>query len=141
MHPLTNLIRTRLGLQLKEAEKEQGFKCLEGDYWGFPDGQYMSMSGHTVLYEIEEGQQHPCTNVLKYWPVLEENSSIKIILIQWLTKKLKSKNRWLLAKFVAKKISAAFPNRFEYVFLEFDDSENEMKLEKLKLQIHNIGRL
>ena len=137
MHTSTNQIRLCLGLQVKESEKEKGIKCLAGDFWGFPDGQDMLINGHTILYEIEEGQQHPCTNVLKYWPVLEENPDMKIILIQWLVKKPKSKNRWQLAKFVANKMLTVFPDRFQYIFLEFDSPDNNIRLEKLKLQIQS----
>jgi hypothetical protein len=107
MHLSINWIRITIGLQTKESEIEKGFKCSTGDYWGFCDGNDKLNNSHSIVYEIEEGQQHARTNVLKYPPVLED-PEIKIILIQWLTKTPKSKNRWQLAKFVGTKMTLAF---------------------------------
>lgn len=135
MHTLTNQIRLKIGLPTKELEKERGIKCLEGNFWGFPDGQDALPDGRVIFYEIEEGQAHPCTNVSKYWPVLEENPEMKIVLIQWLVKKPKSINRWRLAKFLANKMINFFPDRFHYFSLEFDINENRNQIEKIRQQI------
>ena len=140
MHPLANEIRLHLGLQSKENEKELGIRCLTGNFWGFPDGMDLLNEESILYYEIEEGQHHPDTNVLKYWPVLDENPSSKIILVQWLRKKPKSPNRWKLAQFVARKIAENLPNRFQYIFLEYDSPNNEAKLKELKNKICHDGQ-
>jgi hypothetical protein len=140
MHPSTNEIRISLGLSTKEYEKEVGIKGISGDFWGFPDGKDSLSNYCSVYYEIEEGQQHPDTNVLIYWPILEENPSITIVLVQWLRSKPKSRNRWKLAQFVARKMVMAFPDRFDYVFLEYDNVDNENKLKQLKSRIAKYGK-
>ena len=117
-------------------KKEKGIKGKAGFYWGFPDGVDELKENKFIYYEIEDGQQHQCTNVLKCWPLLEEDENIGIILIQWLKKTPKSKNRWELGKFVAKKMELAFPDRFKYVFLELQDESNEEKLQLLKMELN-----
>lgn len=115
-----NKIRLNLGFPVKENEQEVGIKGRQGFYWGFPDGFDLLPNNWKIYYEIEVGQQHPCTNVLKYWPVLEENKDDKIILIQWLQRKPKSANRWELSKFLGKKMQLDLPFRFKYFFIEFE---------------------
>ena len=131
-----NSIRIKIGLSPKLEEKEKGIKGKAGFYWGFPDGVDELKENKFIYYEIEDGQQHQCTNVLKCWPLLEEDENINIILIQWLKKKSKSKNRWELGKFVAKKMEHAFPERFKYIFLELQDESNEEKLQLLKKELN-----
>lgn len=131
-----NSIRIKIGLSPKLEEKEKGIKGKDGFYWGFPDGVDELKENNFIYYEIEDGQQHQCTNVLKCWPLLEEDENINIVLIQWLKKKSKSKNRWELGKFVAKKMVQAFPERFKYVFLELQDESNEEKLQLLKKELN-----
>ncbi len=129
-----NSLRAALGFDPKENEKEKGIRCLEEDfYWAFPDGIDDHHSGWTVMYEVEGGQQHPCTNVLKYWPVLEQDAVLKIRLVHYLVKRPKSRNRWELSKFLGNKMMNAFPDRFDYTFLEIDAAENASKLHALKL--------
>jgi len=125
-------IRKQIGLQDKVVEYEKGIKGKEGFFWAFPNGFDKIRNDWEIFYEIENGQEHPCTNVLKYWPILEERLNLKILLIQWLIKKPKSRNRWELSKFVASKIIKENPDRFKYVFLEYEDFENQEKLKELK---------
>jgi hypothetical protein len=135
-----NQIRKSLGLETKEYEKEAGIRAIAGDFWGFPDGKDCLSDNCMLYYEIEDGQHHPDTNVLKYWPILEENPSVTIVLVQWLRSKPKSRNRWKLAQFVARKMVMAFPDRFDYIFLEYDDADNENKLKQLKSRIAKYGK-
>lgn len=137
MLSVINSIRVQIGLPIKELEAEKGIKAAEGFFWGFPDGADTLKDGSFIFYEIEEGQQHPSTNVLKYWPVLEENNKMSIILIQWLIRKARSKNRWELSMFTGNKMMQAFPGRFEYVFLMLEDDANKEKLKELKNRIYN----
>jgi hypothetical protein len=127
-----NKLRTSLAIPEQLIEIEKGIKSQEGFFWAFPDGKN-KLSNNTYLYfEIEKGQNHPDTNVLKYWPVLEENHELKIILVQWIIKKPRSKNRWELSKFVGAKMENILAGRFNYCFLEYDEETNINKLESLK---------
>jgi hypothetical protein len=135
MHHAINELRFHLGLTPKETEMEKGIRRLGGNFWGFPDGMDLLGEDQFLYFEIEEGQHHPSTNVLKYWPILEESPSIRIILVQWIRKKPKSPNRWKLAQFVGAKMMLEFPDRFQYVFLQNDDEENYVKLNELKRKI------
>lgn len=133
-----NQIRTNLGIPINPIEKERGIKGNKGFYWGFPDG-FNELSENTkVYYEIEYGQNHPNTNVLKYWPILEENEALNIILIQWIIKKPKSKNRWELSKFIGDKMEKTFPKRFTYCFLEYEERSNINELNSIRTHIQNI---
>ena len=131
-----NLIRIKIGLSPKLGEKEKGIRGIDGFFWGFPDGVDKLSENKFIYYEIEDGQQHQCTNVLKCWPLLEEDENINIILIQWLKKKPRSKNRWELAKFVGEKMEQVLPHRFKYIFLELQDESNEEKLQLLKKELN-----
>ncbi len=130
-----NAIRTKLGMATKPVEVEKGIRCKRDSfYWGGPDGADTFHDGWSVFYEIEKGQQHPCTNVLKYWPVMEEDPSLKIILVQWLIQAPKSKNRWELSKFLGDKLMHTFPDRFQYIYLEMDAVANSNKLSRFQIQ-------
>ncbi|MBT4399516.1 MAG: hypothetical protein HOD37_08525 [Bacteroidetes bacterium] len=75
-----------------------------------------------ILLEVEKGQKHPCTNVIKVWPYLEENPELKIFLIQIVRQENKApKNRIALCKYMGKKMESEFPNRFKYLFRNWHD--------------------
>jgi hypothetical protein len=132
-----NIIRRTVGIPIKSDEREKGIKGIDGFYWGFPDGFDRLNEGWIIYYEIENGQHHPDTNVLKYWPILEEHIELKIILIQWLQRKPKSRNRWELSKFVARKMEIELRNRFKYFFIE-DEMEFETKLSEVRSLISQL---
>lgn len=133
-----NKLRGSLEIPEKEKEVEKGIKGKAGFFWAFPDGADDLGNNTSLYFEIEMGQHHPDTNVLKYWPILEENPELKIILIQWIIKKPKSKNRWELSKFIGKKMMDVLKDRFEYYYLEYNDEINIEKLKKLKTFIKRI---
>jgi hypothetical protein len=89
------------------------------EHWGNVD--YYSKQGNVlVLLEIEKGQKHPNTNVLKVWPFLEENREIKILLIQIIHPENKApKNRLQLCKFTGKKLEEIYPDRFKYLLFHW----------------------
>lgn len=111
----------------------------DGFYWGFPDG-VNHFGSNSVNFEIESGQHHPDTNVLKYWPVLEENPLRQIIPIQWLIKKPRSKNRWELSKFVGNKMMQTLGGQFIYISLEYDNEENDLSIAKAKELIARLQK-
>lgn len=126
-----NRIRKELGISTKLEDKEKGVRGSEGFLWGFPDGYDDLSNEWTLYYEIENRQNHPDTNILKYWPILEGNSSKKIILIQWYLQKSKYINRWELAKFIADKIESHVGSRFKY-FVTENEIEFETKLSEVR---------
>lgn len=133
-----NRIRVALSIPENNVEVEKGIKGSAGFYWGFPDGHNVLSENSRLFFEIENGQHHPDTNVLKYWPILEENKDLKIILIQWIIKKPKSRNRWELSKFLGSKMEGLIPDRFLYFFLEYEELSNTEKLRKIRDCVNNI---
>ena len=82
--------------------------------WGEVDF-YSEQDDVLILLEVEKGQKHPNTNVLKVWPFLEEYPEQKVLLIQIIRLENKApKNRLKLCEFTGKKLEELFPNRFRY---------------------------
>jgi len=108
--------------------------------WGRPDG-YAIVDGVSLFVEIENTQKHPDTNVLKYWPFLEEEGTEKMILVHVFSSQSPgvSGSRSSLAEWVAKKICSKFGDKFKYFRIIFRMPEEEIEgLEKLS---HLIRRL
>jgi|SaaInlV_120m_DNA_4_1040238.scaffolds.fasta_scaffold21640_2 hypothetical protein len=107
-------IAKRLGIDFEASE-------LKLDKWGNVDF-YCQTGNLMILLEVEKGQKHPCTNVIKVWPYLEENPELKIFLIQIVRQENKApKNRIALCKYMGKKMESEFPNRFKYLFRNWHD--------------------
>ncbi|MFV1883025.1 MAG: hypothetical protein ACMZ7B_00840 [Balneola sp.] len=88
---------------------------LEG--WGEVDF-YCYHDEVLVLIEIEKGQKHPNTNVLKLWPYLEDHPEQFVLLIQIIRPENKApKNRVKLCQFTGIKLENLFKNRFRYIFV------------------------
>ena len=133
-----NLIRSGIGLAQKAEEKEKGMRGLDEFFWAFPDGSDSISNGWSIYYEIEKQRTDPSANVLKYWPILEENPQTKIVLIQWLTQRCSSPKRWELRPFVASKIKLQHPDRFQYYAIEYAIDKNRHVLESIRRQIESI---
>jgi len=106
------------------------------DGWGEVDF-FSYKDGILILLEIEKGQKHPNTNVLKVWPYLAENPEKKILLIQLIRPENNAPgNRIRLCKFTGKKLEEMFSGRFSYLFYHWHpDILSELKIrieEKLK---------
>ena len=107
-------IAKRLGIDFEASE-------LKLDKWGNVDF-YCQTGNLMILLEVEKGQKHPCTNVIKVLPYLEENPELKIFLIQIVRQENKApKNRIALCKYMGKKMESEFPNRFKYLFRNWHD--------------------
>ena len=50
--------------------------------WGLADGCVVLADGRLVGLEVEWGQKHPDTNVLKLWPYLKDDSALRVLLVQ-----------------------------------------------------------
>ena len=75
------------------------------------------LDGETILFiEMERpGQKHPCTNVVKYWPWLEESEGRRLILVQVF---VGNKSRRPLTRWLANRLVREFGNRFQYIEAE-----------------------
>ena len=113
-------------LLLQPFKKEFKLNC-----WGKSDF-YCYKNEILVLLEIEKGQKHPNTNVLKIWPYLEENLKQKILLIHLFRPENEaSPNRVKLCDFTGSRLERLFSKRFAYLRLDW-----QPKL--LSEQIRNI---
>jgi hypothetical protein len=115
-------------LQIKFAGNEMR---LNG--WGDADNHVYLSDNVLVLAEIENGQKHPQANVLKLWPYLEEEKTVRIILIHWLTRFSDPKispNRKKLCEFTGNKLETLFPGRFKYILLKDQQYQEELKQAK-----------
>jgi len=85
------------------------------DEWGNVDCFFLE-NEILILMEIEKGQKHPNTNVLKVWPYLEKYPNLKMVLIQLIHPANKApKNRLKLCVFTGQKLEKLFPDRFRFI--------------------------
>lgn len=107
--------------------------------WGQVDN-YCKVDDNIYLFlEVETNQKHPCTNVLKLYPYLEEHKNQKIILVQFYYAKspgLKS-NRGKLSFWLGKKLQELFKNRFYYFRMIYEEETLEIN-QQLLLLLQNI---
>jgi hypothetical protein len=61
---------------------------------------------------LERGQKHPQTNVLKYWPWLEDDTTRQVLLIQLFGS---NTSRRALTAWTAQKMAETLGDRFTYV--------------------------
>ena len=89
---------------------------LNLDSWGQVDNWAKLNSKAFVFLEVEGGQKHPCTNVLKVWPYIEKKKKLGIFLIHCFLPKTPSTNssRRRLAEWIVVKLEKMFKNRFLY---------------------------
>jgi hypothetical protein len=106
----SNLVANEIKLNLEDKEYNYGNGIGKAD-------NYCYQNGWLIVFEIEYGQSHPNTNVIKIWPYLDKTKNEKIFLIHVIVphpdKKI-SPNRINLCDFAANKICANHPKRFKY---------------------------
>jgi hypothetical protein len=84
--------------------------------WGEID-DYVDLGRDRFLFlEVETGQKHPNTNVLKVWPFLEANATASIVLVQAFFPDSPGCNssRGRLGCWLGDKLQALLPGRFSY---------------------------
>jgi hypothetical protein len=67
------LLAERLNLRFEDKRQPV-------DQWGHADGLAILPNGVSLVLEVEAKQKHPTTNVLKYWPYLENHEDRRIVL-------------------------------------------------------------
>jgi len=105
--------RIASALKIKFTDKE-----LSLDGWGHADNYVFLDNNKLLIAEIEIGQKHPTTNILKLWPFLENNPKLSIFLIHVLTNENNvSKNRLKICHFLGDKLEKLYPKRFRYYYV------------------------
>lgn len=91
----------------------QASKFRLGD-WGQPDGWVQVAPSAFLFLEIEGGQKHPCTNVLKLWPWLEEHTQARVLLLHAYLPGSPglTNNRGRLATWIGERMQSALGDRF-----------------------------
>jgi hypothetical protein len=103
------------------------------DGWGDIDNYCRIDENCFIFLECEKGQKHPNTNILKLWPYLEKNPTLKIILLQYFFPENKApKNRLSICDFLALKLEKEFQTRFQYIRLGGDTNSIIKQLKEQK---------
>ena len=109
--------------------------------WGEADNFSELREDAILLLEVEKGQKHPSTNVLKVWPYLEPNDDITIALAHAFFHDSPglSSSRGRLAEWIGEKMEDEFGNRFSYHRLIFNTKKNNIEgLNGLKSRINSL---
>lgn len=117
METIDEVVKTISSIAKKKEIPEYTLKNSNKVVLGRVDYAWKLNGGVWIFLEYENKQRHPCTNVLKLWPYMNDDSkeSRKVLLIQLFESKgLRKGNRIKLADFVAKKIRKEYPTSFEY---------------------------
>ena len=129
----SNLVASEIELDLVNEEFDYGFGIGKADNYGY-------QNDWIVTIEIEYGQSHPNTNVVKVWPYLDKTENERICLIHIIlphpNKKI-SPNRINLCDFVANKINAEYSERFKYYRMNWNENKRAWLpgLKSLKTEI------
>ena len=92
--------------------------------WGTVDF-HAEENGILILLEVESGQKHPNTNVVKLWPFLELDLSTKILLIHvFRIENRAPKNRVKLCSFIGDKLERLFSDRFRYYKYNWPETDD-----------------
>ena len=97
-------------------------QCLRLKDWGTVDKNALLKPNYYLILEAEDGQKHPCTNVLKLWPYLETEPKLSIILVHvfFQGSKRRDSSRGRLGPFVGRKMAEALHGRFRYCQIVID---------------------
>lgn len=117
---ISSQVASELGLELTNNEYNYGRGIGKAD-------NYCLYGGWLIAFEIEYGQSHPSTNVLKSWMFLDQELHERLFLVQILVpnpKKSISPNRINLCDFIASKIKTEHSKRFVYSRFTLDESKD-----------------
>ena len=84
--------------------------------WGQFDRCLELQPDHWLVLEVEGAQNHPTTNVLKAWPVLEESPRLCIFMVHVFLADARARNssRGRLAQWLGAKMESLLTPRFLY---------------------------
>lgn len=91
------------------------------------DGWIKLAENKWIILEVEDGQNHPTTNVAKLWRFLDSNPNISLVLahVYFPDSKAVASSRGNLASWVGNQIELLFPRRFHYRRLIIDRKYSE----------------
>jgi hypothetical protein len=134
---VARLLQTKLNIKFEKGHHKLGD-------WGYVDMCSEICSDRFVFFEVEEGQKHPCTNVLKVWPYLETHGSHKVFLIQsFFRKNVKRRSsRRELSQWTGRRLTQTMRGRFHYCKITVsanckeidDDDEKNLRREFKKFR-------
>jgi hypothetical protein len=106
---ITKKIQHKLGVKFEKKQYPLG-------KWGKVDRCHLVNSNILIFLEIEIGQSHPDTNVLKVWPYLRQNRRVHVFLIQVISSKCLNdyRSRVLLSEWTGNELKKQFHRRFHY---------------------------
>jgi hypothetical protein len=119
--------------RLKLPLTAKAFPLLDGSR---ADGVAKVGKSTFVFLEVERSQKHPSTNVVKYWPWLEDDSSRRMLLIQVFAG---NRHRRRLTAWVADKMRRVLGDRFHYCAVDLPltlASEQQLKDAVASLTLH-----
>lgn len=109
--------------------------------WGTADGWQTLRNGARIALEVEDQQGHPSTNVLKYWPWLDERPSERLLLIQvfgpWSRGRISNRGR--LATWIGSRIEAQCGGRFHYRRIDLGFPEFDGQLAAVKVSLAELA--
>lgn len=111
--------------------------------WGMSDRYAKLGQQSDLVLEVETNQKHPCTNVAKLWPYLEENPAKRIFLIQayyQASPGLKS-NRGEIATWLARKMVAILGERFRYFRIVVNGSGLDKEIQGLREAVESFRKV
>lgn len=95
----------------------------------------------TRLYVETErpGQAHPTTNVVKYWPWLDEDSSRRLVLVHLF---FANTHRRRLTSWVAERMEREFGTRFRYIGWDVESERglDPSTLDQIAVAVREIAR-
>jgi len=106
--------------------------------WGEADDFAEIRTNCLVFLEVERSQNHTTTNVLKYWPLLQDRHKLKIVLAHafFRNSRAQSGARYELTGWVARKMESKLKTRFTYCRLIISDDFSRVRgIGKLKQAI------
>jgi hypothetical protein len=109
--------------------------------WGTSDGTVRLAPDVVVAAELESTQAHPDTNVLKYWPWLEERPTTRLLLVhifgRWST--ARTGNRSRLAVWLGSRLEAELSGRFMYRRIDMGYPSFREQMESLRTTLAALG--
>ena len=92
------------------------FRGFQLENWGEVDRGAELSANAFIFVEVECGQKHPSTNVLKVWPYLAKKKKLRVFLVQCYLPKSQAlgSSRQGLARWIGGKMEELLKNRFFY---------------------------
>jgi hypothetical protein len=129
----------------RETELNFSGRNFDLGEWGKVDDYVLLKPNCYLFLEVEAGQKHPCTNVLKVWPYLEANPQISVVLAQTFFPHSpgRSNARGKLGRWLGQRLEMTLRDRFWYhrLIIAADSSGILEGLEELLQSLDDFNRV